>query len=352
MVTAQCLRRAGLEVSIYASEMRAASAEWRVRQVGGRSPSRAINLIRFAFASPIAARHEGADLVLSFARTVGADVLRSGGGAHASYVRAAQQWRSRVSAAAMWVSPYHRAQMFIERRAMTHPGLKRVIAVSELVRGDIIREFNLPQDKAVTLYNGVDLDRFIPAGESAKRGEIRLKLGIEPSVPIALFVGNGFARKGLGFLIDAWPRLKTAASLMVVGNDRAAAAYRQRASALGIERRVFFMGAQSRVESIFHAADVFALPSLFEPFGNAALEAMASGLPVLVSSRCGVVEILPDTMKRFVVSNPADPDEIGSKLDALIEIRIEVARTARPAAEQFTWERYARGFLGILDGIA
>ena len=79
---------------------------------------RTAGLLSFAYGAPQAARREGADLVISFARTVGADVMRSGGSAHISYVRAARQWRSAMEWRAMRLSLYHRAQMFIERRGI------------------------------------------------------------------------------------------------------------------------------------------------------------------------------------------------------------------------------------------
>ncbi len=108
---------------------------------------------------------------MSFARTVGADVIRSGGSAHISYVRAARQWRSAMQWGAMRLSLYHRAQMFIERRGFTSPELKLAIAVSNLVRDDLMREFQLPGQKVVTLYNGVDLERFTPPRDGSARDE-------------------------------------------------------------------------------------------------------------------------------------------------------------------------------------
>ncbi|HEV2171752.1 MAG TPA: hypothetical protein VGR40_12430, partial [Candidatus Binatus sp.] len=90
IVTAKCLRAAGHEISIFADEIRGATGDWNVRRVGaGPRLGRTLSLMRFALTAAPAARRSGAELVLSFARCVGADVMRSGGGAHASYVRAA-----------------------------------------------------------------------------------------------------------------------------------------------------------------------------------------------------------------------------------------------------------------------
>ena len=84
IVTAQCLAEAGHEVAVYTSQMRGASRRWRVIEVGSRWPSGSLQLMRFAWEAPAQARRGGAELVLSFARAVGADIVRSGGGAHSA----------------------------------------------------------------------------------------------------------------------------------------------------------------------------------------------------------------------------------------------------------------------------
>src|SRR5271168_3394555 len=152
IVTAQGLRAAGHDVTIFANEIRGATGDWDVRRVGaGPRLGRTLSLLRFGWTAAPAARRAGADLVLSFARCVGADLMRSGGGAHASYVRAARKWRGTLGATAMRVSPYHRVQMLVERQAFRHHGLKRVIAVSNFVRDDLIREFGLAPEKVMTI---------------------------------------------------------------------------------------------------------------------------------------------------------------------------------------------------------
>src|ERR1019366_1613325 len=205
IVTAQGLRAAGHQITIFADEIRGATGDWNVRRVAaGPSLGRALSLMRFAWTAAPVARRAGAELVLSFARCVGADVLRSGG-AHASYLRAARKWRGALGASAMRISPYHQVQMLVERQAFRSPALKRAIAVSNFVRDDLIREFGLAPEKAVTIYNGVDLDRFRPAADPSERAAIRRKFAVPASARMVAFVGNGFARKGLGFLIEAWP---------------------------------------------------------------------------------------------------------------------------------------------------
>ncbi len=352
IVTAECLRAAGHQITIFADEVRGIDGDWKIVRVGGAPIGRALSLLRFAYGAAPAARRAGNDLVLSFARCVGADIMRSGGGAHVSYLRAARKWRGALGAYSMRLSPYHQVQMLIERQGFRHRGLKRTVAVSKLVRDDLIREFGLAPDKTITIYNGVDLQKFRPAESGrSERAAIRQKFVIPSSARVVIFVGNGFARKGLGFLIEAWPLVAGGAFLLVVGADRATAKFARRARELNVGARVVFAGPQPNVESLFHAADAFALPSLFEPFGNVAIEAMASGLPVMTSAFSGVAELIPPSMRGFRVENPTDPGEIALRLGAMLDAPANIGAQARAVAEKFTWERYATELNALVESL-
>ncbi len=112
-----------------------------------------------------------------------------------------------------------------------------------------------------------------------------------------------------------------------------------------------FTGPQPKVEEIFHAADAFAMPSLFEPFGNVVMEAMATGLPALTSAFSGVAEVIPASMRGFRVDNPDDVGEVALRLGALFDAPASLANEARATAEKFTWERYAKELNTLLESI-
>jgi len=351
VITADCLERAGHRVTIFAAEVRGDRDQKKLRFVKTPPIGRALKLWRFAHLAPGMARREGADLIVSFARTIGADVMRSGGGAHASYVQAARRWQGMLGASAMRVSPYHRMQMLIERRAFASQRLKLTIAVAEVVRRDLIGRFGLRPDKVETLYNGVDTERFHPAAANDERARIQRELNLPNSAPVVIFVGNGFARKGLGFMLEAWPQLKSGACLIVAGSDRARASYEDKALALNIAERVRFIGARGDVAELLRAADVLALPSMFEPFGNVVLEAMASGIKVVVSMQSGVAELLPEDLKRFAIRDPSDPGEIAHRIGEIIKAPDEIGRKSRAVAESHSWDRYGEKLVRMLESI-
>jgi UDP-glucose:(heptosyl)LPS alpha-1,3-glucosyltransferase len=349
-ITARLLTQAGHHVTIYAAEIRAPSDGWQLRKIATPRLGRALGLLWFARTAGASARREGTDLVLSFARIVDADILRSGGGAHSSYIRAARQWQTASARTAMGLSPYHRVQMMIEWRGFSSPRLKAAIAVSNLVRDDLMRTFSLAPSKAITLYNGVELDRFFPGHDADERLAIRREMGVTDSQPLVMFVGNGFARKGLRFLIEAWKSVNSDARLIVVGTDQAAASYERLARRLGLNDPIKFLGQRANVDRLMRGADAFALPSLFEPFGNVAMEAMASGVPVLTSAQSGVAEVVPASMREFVVNDPTDHVELASRMNALIAASSTLKIEAREAAVQFTWERHARELVALIGG--
>jgi UDP-glucose:(heptosyl)LPS alpha-1,3-glucosyltransferase len=221
--------------------------------------------------------------------------------------------------------------------------------VSEVVRRDLMHSFDLNPDSVQTIYNGVDLERFKPVSEASARATIRRRLGVPETGPVIVFVGSGFARKGLKFLLRAWPEVGSAATLLVVGNDRSVASYKSMAARLGIAGRVIFVGPMETGAELYSAFDGLVLPSLFEPFGNVVLEAMACGLPVVCSANCGASEIIPEVLAPFVVRDATNPHEIAERIRMLLDQGGDVlSGAARAAAERYTWKRYGSELLAML----
>jgi UDP-glucose:(heptosyl)LPS alpha-1,3-glucosyltransferase len=186
-----------------------------------------------------------------------------------------------------------------ERRLYASERLRAVICNSRMVAGEIRRRFAVPEARLHVIYNGVDLEAFHPRLRDQHRRVVRARLGIADSEMLYLLVGSGFERKGVPRLLEALARLR-GGRLAIVGADRRTDALRQRADALGLGERVVFAGPQREVQSWYGAADCFVLPTLYDPFPNAALEAMASGLPVITSSSCGAAELIVEGENGFV----------------------------------------------------
>lgn len=223
-----------------------------------------------------------------------------------------------------------------------HPGLRAVICNSKMVAAEIRRHFSIAAEKLHVIYNGVDLDYFHPSRRAALRDGARTEMGCAPGDTVFAFVGSGFARKGLASAIDA-----LAASgrqdfrLLVAGSDRSAGQFQRQAEKAGIPGRVRFLGGRDDVRPVYAAADCFILPTRYDPFPNAALEALAMGLPLIVSDQCGAAELVQPGVNGWVCK-PDRAEELARMLiEAASGIGIVMSREARASVEEFGTDRMA-----------
>jgi UDP-glucose:(heptosyl)LPS alpha-1,3-glucosyltransferase len=287
----------------------------------------------FAHAARAAWLREGFDLVQSHERIPGCDVYRAGDGVHRRWLELRARVASPLERAGIALNPYHRYVCAAEREMFEHPRLRAVICNSRMVQEEVRRAFRVDPAKLHVIYNGVDLKYFQPGAELRDRG--RMELGLRPRDTLFLFVGSGFARKGLAAAIEAL-RLtgSQALKLAVVGTDRAQARFATLAAPLG--ERVRFLGGRQDVRPLYAAADCLILPSRYDPFPNTVLESFAMGLPAIVSSRCGAAEIVERGSNGWV----CEPDEAPG-LAGLMQEADDALRAGRlPQAARATAERF------------
>jgi UDP-glucose:(heptosyl)LPS alpha-1,3-glucosyltransferase len=286
------LEQLGAEVTLIAREWGDAGA----RKVIRVNPPYIGSLWRdagFARAARAAWTRERFDLVQSHERIPGCDIYRAGDGVHRQWLDYRLAGASRLERSKVRANPYHRYVCKVERSLFEHPRLRAVICNSRMVLADVARHFRIAQDKLHVIYNGIDLEHFHPRHRAALRGQARSDLGCEEKDILFAFVGSGFERKGLECAIAALARAGDERMRMVVaGRDRAATRFAAHARAAGVGERVKLLGGVDDVRPLYAAADCFILPTLYDPFPNAALEALAMGLPVIVSRRSGAAELV------------------------------------------------------------
>lgn len=245
----------------------------------------------FARAARAAWTQAGAELVQSHERIPGCHVFRAGDGVHAAWLDARLEGRSWWRRLATFCNPYHHYMLRTERAMFRHPALRAVICNSALVRDDVVGRFGVDPRRCAVIHNGVDSDFFNPQAAREQRAALRSQYGIPPQAPVLVYVGSGFERKGVAQALRAIAP-HAAVHLVVVGGDKKLVHYQRLAVQLGVSERVHFTGPQRDVRSHYGLADGFILPTLYEPFGSVVGEAMACGLPVLTSTRCGGAELL------------------------------------------------------------
>jgi UDP-glucose:(heptosyl)LPS alpha-1,3-glucosyltransferase len=248
------------------------------------------------------------------------------------------------------VNPFHALRLWLERRLFEDPGLRAVIVNSDMVRGEILSRFRIDPARIVTIANGVDLNRFHPSRREREGLDLRRRMGVRDEELVILFVGSGFDRKGLELAIHGMAEAAVPARLWVVGKG-GSRRYKGLARELGLEARVDFWGPQRDTAPFYAAADVFLLPTLYDPFPSVILEAMASGLPVVTTAQCGAAEIIVPGREGFILDYPEQTGRISRYLEALgaREERLRMGREARVRAEDFPWERTVKELEELYD---
>ena len=170
----------------------------------------------------------------------------------------------------------------------------RIIATSEQEMTELLAD-GFSVDRVMLRYNGIDLEEF---RDLPPRGAFRAKAGIRDDERVIVFLGRLIPRKGADLLIEVLPQLECSNTKLVIAGPEGEAGYstvlRMKAREMGIERRVLFLGPLygNDKKSALVDADIFALPSRYENFGNAAAEAIACGTPAIVSDRCGIAPLI------------------------------------------------------------
>ncbi|PYN87664.1 MAG: hypothetical protein DMD87_13335 [Candidatus Rokuibacteriota bacterium] len=281
------------------------------------------------------------DVVQSHERTLCQHVYRAGEGCHRAYLASDARPRAR--------GLYHRIVLALERRVFART--PRVVAIAEVGRREIAALYGVAPSRLSVVYNGVDLERFHPRNRARARGPARSEAGIPSGAFTALFVGSGFARKGLATAIEGFAAFADRQSRLVVLGKGDPSEYRALASRLAVGERVVWLGARDDPERWYAAADIVVLPSRYEPFGNVHLEALAAGLPVVASARAGGAEVIADGINGSIVK-PTDARALAGALDRFRERpSADVTEAARRSAEPYTYAAQVDGFAQIYSGV-
>ena len=245
---------------------------------------------------------------------------------------------------------YYRLLCFLEDLVYRRKSL-RLAVVSPHTARQLAQYFG--RHDAVVVPNGVDTSLFSPASRQALRNSARQKLGYSPGDVVLLLVGNDWRNKGLSVLLETLSRLRhLPLYLCVVGND-APADFLPQVQSLQLSDRVQFFPESSEILSFYSAADIYVAPSLEDSFNLPVLEAMACGLPVVVSRHAGISEYIVDGVDGILLDAPEDSRALAGALSSLLhqpELRLSLGENASRKAMQFSWDRQAEAVHFLLVG--
>jgi UDP-glucose:(heptosyl)LPS alpha-1,3-glucosyltransferase len=288
------------------------------------------------------------DIIQTHDKTLYQDIYRAGDGCHREWLQ--QRWKRAglTGKISIVCNPYHWLILLIERAILRGNRFKVIIAISNMVKRNIIQHYGVAQDKIEVIYNGVDLDRFHPENRGKYRGDIRERYGLTAKDFVILFVGSGFERKGVKYLLQAVEALPEPVTVMIVGKGR------MKEGSFQCRQNIVFCGPQKDIEHYYAAADIFVFPTMYEPFGNVHLEALASGLPVITTTNSGAAEIIAEGEQGFVIEGPEDVTALAEKVTYFLHHRgrlDSMSQNARKLAEEFSNERHIGKVLELYERV-
>ena len=336
---AQALLAAGHDCTLFTSAAwpREAWPGPRIERLPGTSP------LAFANALEKARAAAPCEYLFSLERVWSCDAYRAGDGVHRAWLE------RRASVEPFWkrwgrvFNPKHRQLLALESRLFSPEGAGIVIANCRMVKEEIVREYGYPAERIHVVYNG--LTASAPSPEL--RAQTREQLGLRESDYVLLFAGSGWERKGLAVAIEAVRQVKAACRpLLLVAGRGKPRLYRS-------NERVRFLGPARQMAACYAAADAFVLPTLYDPFSNACLEALAAGLPVVTTAANGFSEILQPGVDGEVIEDPADAAAIARAMEAWSDPARRAATRPRfvELASRFTIEANVRNTLKAMGRV-
>jgi UDP-glucose:(heptosyl)LPS alpha-1,3-glucosyltransferase len=292
------------------------------------------------FAKTVQSSRRPDEILFSLDRILQCDCYRAGDGVHKVWLerRVAHEpgWRPFFR----FANRKHGELLELERSLFELGGARHVIANSRMVQMEIIREFAYPEEKITVIYNGLPDIRF---KTSESRINMRSAWGIAENEIALLFAGSGWDRKGLKYAIEAVECLSNQnVRLLVAGTGK------QRAHK---SKMVRFLGPVTDMQSLYLATDTFVLPTVYDPFSNACLEALSYGLPVITTAANGFAEIIVSGVHGEVIARADDVEALHRAMDQWIdpnrrkparELCIELAR-------HYTMQRNLEQTLNVLE---
>jgi len=244
------------------------------------------------------------DVFFSLERVWTCDVYRAGDGVHRGWLARRRKFEIPLKQFVRAASRKHRDLLQLEESLFAARKAGCVIAASQMVKNEITEVYGYPADKIDLVRNGVPLDRF--RFDPELREKSRAQFNLKQDQIALLFAGSGWERKGLLFAIEAMALSKNRKLRLLVAGRGDARPYQTTRLRFWRGEPVHFLGEVADLTPVYAAADIFILPTIYDPFSNACLEALASGLPVITTRSNGFNEIIDEGVHGSIVDNPAN----------------------------------------------
>jgi UDP-glucose:(heptosyl)LPS alpha-1,3-glucosyltransferase len=244
------------------------------------------------------------DVLFSLERVWSCDIYRAGDGVHRTWLDRRQKFELPLKRFVRSLGSKHQDLLRLEQSLFSGGNAVRVIAASQMVKDEIVNLYRYSADKIDIVRNGVPLEKF--RFDPELREKSREELNLKPDQTALLFAGSGWERKGLLFAIEAAALCGDRMMRLLVAGRGNARLYKTKSLRFWREEPVQFLGEVADMLRVYAAADILILPTIYDPFSNACLEALACGLPVITTRSNGFSEIIENGVHGSIVDHPGD----------------------------------------------
>lgn len=251
-------------------------------------------------------------------------------------------------------SPRLMVYLWLERQRLSTHQPRAIVVTSESLKAQTALAYPTSRQAIKVVTPGVD--RIVGAATSEQKLIARQRLGLPSNGQCVLFVGNDYRKKGLTTLLAAMGQLPASCYLAVVGSPKQILQFRAQAEVAGLAGRVFFLGVQRHMKTVYTAADFLVHPTLEDTFAMVVLEAMAYGLPVIVSgpSYCGISSLLTHDVTALILEDPTKVPELANTIGRLIgdaPLRDRLIESGLAFATQHSWTAVGDDYDGIYHAV-
>jgi len=244
------------------------------------------------------------DVLFSLERIWRCDIYRAGDGVHRAWLDRRQKFELPLKRFVRSLGSKHQDLLRLEQSLFSGGNAVRVIAASQMVKDEIVNLYRYSADKIDIVRNGVPLEKF--RFDPELREKSREELNLRPDQTALLFAGSGWERKGLLFAIEAAALCGDRKMRLLVAGRGNTRLYKTKSLRFWREEPVQFLGEVADMLRVYSAADILILPTIYDPFSNACLEALACGLPVITTRSNGFSEIIENGVHGSIVDHPGD----------------------------------------------
>jgi len=260
--------------------------------------------------------------------------------------------RSVIGGLPVRLHPYHRGRLWLEQRMLAPGGYARLLALTDSVKSDVVSIYGVPAGDIAVLAPGFDPDVFDPARREQRRAEARSRFGYVEEDRVLLFVANELERKGFDTVLRA-VALVDAPTVKLLGAGRVAPdAYRPLIEQLDLTDRLQWVGSSSDVGLLHAAADMFVLPTRYEPWGLVIIEALGSGLPVVTSQLAGAAVAVRDAQTGRLLRDPEDQAELAEAVRWALSGEPAGAEAIAASVRDYTWAEVIARYECVLRAVA